>query len=257
MEGLDYPHTPKDKTQWKPQPAGEEWKGECGRDEEELEMFLQMERVKQAGLEESEVIGIRLYSGPMFALYNAVLRGFPSWDVACLEGNRYETTIFMIVSAITKLSKISAVPKGRLLYRGLNGLVLPEQFWESFDECQVSLLIRSPVPEDLVAMIKTLVKKGGTQEKLHDLTEYLALPQPLQMQGHPAPLQVRVAREAAAGQHGVTITVALRVAKKELGKDQLHTLCEGVAVICGVQATDVMIAHVAHKPRDYKGGGES
>jgi hypothetical protein len=136
--GFRYPHTPMNKSEW---PDGTTWKGDCGRKEVKIEDFLAVaevkERVTEAGLVKTEAIGLRLYSGPMFVLYNAVLRGFPAKDVACLKGNRYETTIFMIVSGITKLSKISAVPKNRLVYRGLGGMLLPDQFWEEFAECQV------------------------------------------------------------------------------------------------------------------------
>lgn len=75
-----------------------------------------------AGLFREEVVGGRLYTGPMFVLYNAVLPGFPERDVECLkdkEGKeiRYETIIFVIASAITKLSKVTAIPPNRRLYR--------------------------------------------------------------------------------------------------------------------------------------------
>jgi hypothetical protein len=113
-EDDDYPHTPKDKARWK---AGNDWKGEEGRDMVALEKFLEMDEVKRAGLTPEEVIALRLYTGPMFSCYNAALRGFPAADVAKLQGNKYETTIFAIASGITKLSKISAIPPGRRLFR--------------------------------------------------------------------------------------------------------------------------------------------
>ena len=43
---------------------------------------------------------------------------------------RYETTIFVITSGITKLSKVTAIPANRLLYRGLGGMLLPDKFWK-------------------------------------------------------------------------------------------------------------------------------
>ncbi len=46
----------------------------------------------------------------MFVLYNAALRGFPPWDVECLLGNKYETSIFVVASGITKLSKVTLCP---------------------------------------------------------------------------------------------------------------------------------------------------
>ena len=50
----------------------------------------------------------------MFVLYNASLRGFPARDVEYLSdgaggpANKYETTIFVIASAIIKLSKVAS-----------------------------------------------------------------------------------------------------------------------------------------------------
>jgi len=49
---------------------------------------------------------VKLYTGPMFCLYNAVLRGFPADTVKLLEGNTYTTTIYCIVSGIIKLSSV-------------------------------------------------------------------------------------------------------------------------------------------------------
>jgi hypothetical protein len=43
--------------------------------------------------------------GPMFHKYNAVLRGFPKAAVDGLGGNKYTTTLYLVVSAIIKLSR--------------------------------------------------------------------------------------------------------------------------------------------------------
>ena len=87
----------------------------------------------KAGLQEAEVVAVRLYTGPMYLWYNAALRGFPPALHARLEGNRYETTIFCIISGIIKLSRLTEVPADRRLYRGLGGIVLPDAFWGSKD----------------------------------------------------------------------------------------------------------------------------
>jgi hypothetical protein len=142
-DGVAYPHTPKDRAQW---PKGMEWKGKCGREAQDVEVVMQRKQVTLAGLLKMEVIALRLYTGPMFVLYNAVLRGFPERDVECLKDtkgkeNRYETTIFAIASGITKLSKVSDIPKDRRLYRGLGGMILPRQFWEHYPECQVTFTV--------------------------------------------------------------------------------------------------------------------
>jgi hypothetical protein len=142
-EGKAYPHTPKEKTLW---PKDVEWNGKSGREAEDVEDIMKRKQVTLAGLLKMEVIALRLYTGPMFVLYNAVLRGFPEKDVKCLmdkdgKENRYETTIFAIASGITKLSKVSEIPHNRRLYRGLGGMILPRQFWEHYPECQVTFTI--------------------------------------------------------------------------------------------------------------------
>ncbi len=142
-DGVAYPHTPKEKAQW---PKGMGWKGKSGRKAEDVEVIMQRKQVTLAGLLKMEVIALRLYTGPMFVLYNAVLRDFPARDVECLQDtegkeNRYETTIFAIASGITKLSKVCDIPKDRRLYRGLGGMILPRQFWEYYPECKVTFAV--------------------------------------------------------------------------------------------------------------------
>ena len=66
----------------------------------------------------------------MFHAYNAALHKFPKDLFEVLEGNTYETTIFCISSAITKLAKLTPVPDDQRLYRGQGGIVLPEEFWK-------------------------------------------------------------------------------------------------------------------------------
>jgi hypothetical protein len=49
-------------------------------------------------------------------------------------GNRYATTIFVLVSAVQKVSRCTRIPEGTLLYRGLGGLVdLPDTFHDADD----------------------------------------------------------------------------------------------------------------------------
>jgi hypothetical protein len=86
--------------------------------------------VERARLRKEEFAALRLYTGPLYMLYNALMRDFPPRVVEGLAGNRYETTMFVIISGITKLAKVTPVPPKRLLYRGLGGMLLPEQFWK-------------------------------------------------------------------------------------------------------------------------------
>ena len=87
----------------------------------------------QRPLRKEEFIASRLYTGPMFQKYNAVLRAnageSPQWmkdtfQTLC-KGNRYTTTIWVLNSAIVKLKVLT--PAARV-YRGLKGLALPEAF---------------------------------------------------------------------------------------------------------------------------------
>ena len=82
-----------------------------------------------------EVIGMRLYTGPLFVKYNSVLRGLDSavpflrdqFEKLCKQ-NKYTTTLHAINSAIVKLSKLTVATK---VYRGIKGATLPEQFWKA------------------------------------------------------------------------------------------------------------------------------
>ncbi len=92
-----------------------------------------MERplAKKAGLLEEEMIAVVLYTGPMFAVYNGILRQFPKqlYNSFREKDNLFSTTIFVLVSAVQKLSRCMKIPDGMMLYRGLGGtLELPDNF---------------------------------------------------------------------------------------------------------------------------------
>ena len=78
-----------------------------------------------------EVVGARLYTGPCYRKYNAVLRGcngkvpalHAQWKALCAE-NRYETTLHVITSAIGKMGKVQSA---LMLFRAPGG-ALPAQF---------------------------------------------------------------------------------------------------------------------------------
>ena len=64
-------------------------------------------------------------------VYNGILRRFPKelYDVFAKSDNRFSTTIFVLVSAVQKLSRCMNIPAGMMLYRGLGGtLELPDSF---------------------------------------------------------------------------------------------------------------------------------
>ncbi len=74
---------------------------------------MRKDEVRWADLQKTEAISLRLYTGPTYSLYNASLHGYPVHEMAWLEDNDYETTIFIIASGITKLSKVTGIPEGQ------------------------------------------------------------------------------------------------------------------------------------------------
>jgi len=94
-----------------------------------LRDLLEMGDCKKAGLMWEEILALRLYSGPMYMKYNSLLRGLPHDMLQKLKGNKYTTTIHLILSGILKLSKVQRIPQDRLVYRGLGGRKLPKMFY--------------------------------------------------------------------------------------------------------------------------------
>eukprot|EP00960_Hanusia_phi_P050248 760095-Hanusia_phi.AAC.1 len=93
---------------------------------------------KIAELSEEELIGLRLYTGPMYSLYNPTIREFlhqkmddrkKQMPLKRVGAMKYVTTIRMIASGIVKLSKFCKLPVERKVYRGLNAMTLPEFFF--------------------------------------------------------------------------------------------------------------------------------
>jgi len=129
-------------------------------------MEQQNKRIRAVGgdeLQMFEVIGGRLYTGPLFVKYNGVLRGLDSpvpflkndmvslvtpkdtferyigtakkwenangilpYDKARKELNLYTTTIHVINSCIVKMGKLTVA---KPVYRGMSGRLFPNAFW--------------------------------------------------------------------------------------------------------------------------------
>jgi hypothetical protein len=85
----------------------------------------------KAGLIKCEVTALSLYSGPMFEIYNCMLRRFPAdrYETFSGQGNTFSTTIFVLVSAIQKLSRHMYLPPSIRLYRGFSSMEMPENFF--------------------------------------------------------------------------------------------------------------------------------
>ena len=104
-------------------------KGECvpcpdmahGRRIVSIEEHLQKPLAEKAKLTRAEAIAVVLYTGPMFVVYNGILRRYPKELYAVFEegDNRFSTTIFVLVSAVRKLSRCMRSPAALMLYGGL------------------------------------------------------------------------------------------------------------------------------------------
>jgi ankyrin repeat protein len=109
-----------------------------GRVIKPIDELLQKPRAKAAKLTREEMIAIVMYTGPCFVIYNAVLRQFPEdiYTVFRDGNNTFPTTIFVLVSAVNKLSRFMNIPPGTLLYRGLGGtLDFPDRFTRADPHC--------------------------------------------------------------------------------------------------------------------------
>ena len=98
-----------------------------GRNAISLATLSQATEAKRAQLLPVEILALRLYSGPMYSKYNSILRSALAGGETPL--NLYPTTIQVLMSAITKLSRIAEIPEGGAVFRG-TGLVLPAEFFE-------------------------------------------------------------------------------------------------------------------------------
>jgi hypothetical protein len=121
----------------------------------------QLEDIDIGKLCMQEFHAARLYTGPMFMKYNAVLRGLgekglPNSGKAledrmtelCVD-SRYVTTLHCINSAIVKLSRLA---KPQTVYRGLSGRVLPSEFWRGQGHGGVEFAFMSTTADRKVAM---------------------------------------------------------------------------------------------------------
>ena len=121
-----------DKSSWtfdveRADPVVEEGMMVEGRNAEKLAALLRSPEVERSKVTVAEVVALRLYTGPMYVKYNAVLRGMA---VAAAGGTIYSSTVHLICSGLHKLSRVSELPKEMKLYRGNGGMALPSSFLE-------------------------------------------------------------------------------------------------------------------------------
>lgn len=154
-----------DKSSWtfdveRAEPVVEEGMMVEGRNAEKLAALLRSPEVERSEVTVAEVVALRLYTGPMYVKYNAVLRGMA---VATAGGTIYSSTVHLICSGLHKLSRVSELPKEMKLYRGNGGMALPSSFLEpDTSGCAggTEPAIMSATPDRSVALGYSGIDKG-------------------------------------------------------------------------------------------------
>ena len=85
-------------------------------------MLLELARANliAANLVEEEIIGLRLFTGPLFMKINGSLH-------QVMENSAYSNVFHASCSGLTKLSTVARIPDWRTVYRGFGGMHLPSE----------------------------------------------------------------------------------------------------------------------------------
>jgi hypothetical protein len=101
-----------------------------GRNNKSLCDLVSAPEAQAANLVPEEVLVLRLCSGPLRHIYDAILEQVSTSELLT-SGNTYPTTIALIVSAIKKLSAVAKAPESGAVWRSLaSGVRLPAAFFE-------------------------------------------------------------------------------------------------------------------------------
>jgi hypothetical protein len=121
---------------------------------------MKLDIVIKAGLERAEVISVSLYTGPMYMKYNSCLR-----EGKTAGRNMFATTIFVLVSAVQKIAKVTNISEDLVLYCGLGNVSdLPECFRRRDNFGSIGYTefgFRSTTAEKSVALDYSGIKKGN------------------------------------------------------------------------------------------------
>ena len=229
--------------------------------------------VRKAHICKEEVLALRLYTGPMYLLYNARLRGFPSNLVKMMSGNRYETTIFVMISAISNLAKATDIPESRTLYRGLGGKLLSQDFWQKSEGCQFQIQIfrttskatsSSEGSVDLAAAEETGRAVAQNDEFLRSLAEVLCAD--LALPDSPEVLQQQLRVSVKLEHRAVSVLVGVRGFAKfrllEASDGKLPTLAATNKLVrerlfgAAAQGVEARVGRISNRPKDFQGGIE-
>jgi hypothetical protein len=101
-------------------------------EDERSSVNARLAELSQPQVQLEELLGCRLYTGPMYVKYNGVLRALQIPEMKpmleqMMQGNKYTTTLHTINSGIVKMSKLTVAAK---VYRGVSNGKLPKSFRE-------------------------------------------------------------------------------------------------------------------------------
>lgn len=105
-----------------------------GRRIPDIDELMTLDVAKRAKLSRPEVIAVVLYTGPLYYVYNSILRRWPeeTYNRFKNRNNLFSTSITVLVSAVQKIACVMPLKEGLTLYRGLGGRVcLPRSFFKS------------------------------------------------------------------------------------------------------------------------------
>ncbi len=140
-------------------------------------------------------------------------------------------------------------------------MILPRQFWDFFDECQITFTIHSSRLEaqSVVAVLEKRIRKASAdapreegparKRSAYDISsEFLQLAVPILTE------EIRVVKAPRAEEGGVVMAVAMPVSKRDF-EQQVEAAFKGaLRDVCGDRT--VTVENVAAKPSDFRGGGE-
>ncbi len=138
-------------------------------------------------------------------------------------------------------------------------MILPRQFWDFFDECQITFTIHTGLleAESVVKVLKRQIRKASTEHeggsaskrRAYDISsEFLQLAEPIMAEG------IRVVKAPRAEAKGVLMVVAMPISKHDF-EERVEAAFKGaLREVCGGHT--VTVENVAAKPSDFRGGGE-
>jgi hypothetical protein len=103
-----------------------------GRNNKLLDKLVTAPEAQAANLVPEEVLALRLCSGPLRHIYDAILGQLSTSELLTSRNtNTYPTTIALLVSGIKKLSAVAKAPESGAVWRSLaSGARLPAAFFE-------------------------------------------------------------------------------------------------------------------------------